>query len=180
MPNYYAPLTNRVDKLEKLHSSITVLKSAQQQKQQRIILASSTLTRRLQHGVQFVLPHNHADENSTKLRRNMIKRPTNSLWIVVLNGSITSAVSNTGALESAFKPLDPAIALHIQSNNSFSGAFMDIAKATTINKLHHELQEPMQSIHIVPQVKDILLSTSKYVDTNYISVYHMTKMKFTS
>ena len=101
--NYYAPLTNRVNKLETLHS-ITMLKAAPQQCS---LLAASTMTSHVQHQVKFVLPRNLVDKNSTAWRRNTMKRPTSSPQIGVLTGGIPSAVSNTGGLASAFKPMDP-------------------------------------------------------------------------
>ncbi len=42
--------------------------------------------------------------------------------------------------------------------------------ATTINKLHHQLREPARSVHIVPKVKDSLISTSKCVEADYIAI----------
>ena len=93
-----------------------------------------------------------------------------SLHLGVLDGSIPLAVSDTGASASAFKPLDPAIATGIRSNPSIGRAIGNLAMATTVNKLHHTLQEPTHSVHIVPQVKDSLLSTSECVDANYITI----------
>jgi hypothetical protein len=68
----------------------------------------------------------------------------------VLNGRIPSAISDTGATASAFKPLDPRIATGIRSTATFGGAFGKQAIATTMNKLHHKLCKPAQSVHIVP------------------------------
>ena len=76
------------------------------------------------------------------------------------------------------KPSDPTIPTGTQSNTSFGGAFGDIAKATTINKLRLKLREPANSVHIVPKVRDSLLSTSKMVDADYIAVYDKEEVNF--
>ena len=76
------------------------------------------------------------------------------------------------------KPSDPTIPTGTQSNTSFVGAFGDIAEATTINKLRLKLREPAKSVHIVPKVRDSLLSTSKMVDANYIAVYNKEEVNF--
>ena len=76
------------------------------------------------------------------------------------------------------KPSDPTMPTGIQSNTSFGGAFGDIARATTINKLKLKLREPAKSVHIVPKVKDSLLSTSKMVDADYIAVYDKEEVNF--
>ncbi len=91
---------------------------------------------------------------------------------------IPSAVSDTGASARAIKPSDPTIPTVIQSNTSFGGAFGDIAMATTINKLHHQLREPAQSVQIVPKVKDSLLSTSKCVEADYIAIYDKKEVNY--
>jgi hypothetical protein len=45
---------------------------------------------------------------------------------------------------------------------TFGRAFGKQATATTMNKLHHKLHEPAaQSVHIVPQVQNALLSTKQ-------------------
>jgi hypothetical protein len=125
-----------------------------------------------------LLPTSHADKNSTVWRRKWEKPPTSNLRIRVLNGSIPSAVSDTGALASTIKPSDPTIPTGIQSNTSFGGAFGDIAMATTINKLHHQLRKPARSVHIVPKVKDSLLSTSKCVEADYIAIYDQKEVNY--
>ncbi len=47
-----------------------------------------------------------------------------------------------------------------------------------MNKLHHKLCEPAQSIHIVPQVQNSLLSTSKVVNADYITIYDKKEVNF--
>ena len=40
------------------------------------------------------------------------------------------------------------------------------------------MREPARSVHIVPDVKDSLLSTSKMVDADYIAVYDKEEVNF--
>ena len=183
--NYYAPLTSRVDKLEQANIILTGPATQRQQQQQQP--PSVAVKRRHKHGnrVLFSLPANHVDKNSTEWRRQQENLASklrrflkDKLRSGVLDGSIPSAASDTGATASAFKPSDPTIPTGIQSNTSFGGAFGDIAKATTVNKLQHKLREPARSVHIVPDVKDSLLSTSKMVDADYIAVYDNKEVNF--
>ena len=128
--------------------------------------------------VRFVLPSNHIDKDSTMWRKKSTSKSPISLRMGVLCGSVPSAVSDTGASASAFKPSDPTIATGIKSNTSFGGAFGDLAMATTVNKLYHELREPARSVHIVPQVKDSLFSTGKCVDADYIAIYDKSEVNY--
>ena len=145
-PNYYAPLTGRVDKPEQHHEALNsiVLHKSNRWKTQRIT---------------FKLARNHKDKNSAIWRRQQIynskkySKSTTALRAGVLDGSIPSAVSDTGATASAFTPDDPSILTGVKSKSTFGGAFGEQAKATTINKLHHKLREPARSVHIVPQVQ---------------------------
>jgi hypothetical protein len=47
-----------------------------------------------------------------------------------------------------------------------------------MNKLHHKFPKPAQSIHIVPQVQNSLLSTSKVVNADYIAIYDKEEVNF--
>jgi hypothetical protein len=53
----------------------------------------------------------------------------------------------------------------MQSTATFGGTFGEQVTATPMNKLHHKLHKPARSIHIVPQVQNSLLSTSKVINT---------------
>jgi hypothetical protein len=80
---------------------------------------------------------------------------------------------------SAFKPSgDPSVPMGIQSTGNLGGAFGKQATATTMNKLHHKLHEPARSVHIVPQVQNSLLSTSKVVNADYIAIYDKEEVNF--
>ena len=56
--------------------------------------------------VTFSLPHNHVNKNRGKWRQQQTSSKK-SLQLGVLNGSIPSAISNTGATASAFKSSNP-------------------------------------------------------------------------
>ncbi len=123
------------------------------------------------------MPPNHTDKNSA----NWIQKETRRIKdqrLNVLNGSIPSAISDTGATASAFKPSDPTIATGIQSTATFGGAFGNQAKATTVNKIHHKIREPACSIHIIPKVQHSLLSTSKLVEADYVAIYGKQEVNF--
>ncbi len=47
-----------------------------------------------------------------------------------------------------------------------------------MNKLHHKLCKPARRVHIVPQVQNSLLSTSKVVDADYITIYDKEEVNF--
>jgi hypothetical protein len=96
----------------------------------------------------------------------------------VLNGSIPSAVSNTGASLHAVNPNDSTIPTGIKSRAIFCGAFGDHVAATTINKLHHKSCDPTHDAHIVPQVLNSLVSTSKFVNANYFAFYDKQEVNY--
>jgi len=203
--NYYAPLTSRVDTLERANIIFTRPAPQQHQQQQQQhgspTNSSKTLSVRCKakpplvavkrlhkqgKRMHFSLPANHTDKNSTEWRRQWEKPTSKKLRRLlkdklrsgVLDGSIPSAASDTGATASAFKPSAPTIPTCIKSNTSFGGAFGDITEATTVKKPRHKLREPARSEHIVPDVKDSLLSTSKMVDADYIAVYDKEEVNF--
>jgi hypothetical protein len=160
--NYYDPLDSWSDTLE---TAFSIRKDAPASKRGR------------KH-VRFVLPSNHIDKDSRIWRRKATSKSPESLRMGVLSGSVPSAISDTGALASAIKPSDPTIATGIKSNTSFGGAFGELAVATTVNKLYHQLREPARSEHIMPQVKDSLFSTGKCVDADYIAIYDKLEVKY--
>jgi hypothetical protein len=47
-----------------------------------------------------------------------------------------------------------------------------------MNELRHKLHKPARSVHIVPQVQNSLLSTSKVVDADYIAIYDKEEANF--
>jgi hypothetical protein len=90
----------------------------------------------------------------------------------VLNGTISSAVSNTGATTHALLLSAPSIPTGIQSKVVFHLPNGTMAVASTVNKLLHNVWEPAQSTNIVPTLaNNSLMSTSKFVDAGYTIVY---------
>jgi hypothetical protein len=161
--NYYASLTSQVDMLEQVQDQL--LSAIHQQSD-----AQKT------NCISISLPTNHTDEDSTKWRE---RRSTNKgTHTGVLGGSIPSAISNTGATVSTIKPLDPSVPTGIQSTATFGRAFGEQATATTMNKFNHKVRKPAQSVHIVPQVQTSLLSTSKVVNADYITIYDQEEVNF--
>ncbi len=90
----------------------------------------------------------------------------------MLNGTIPSAVSDTGATLSAFLKKDPSGAMGELSTTIFHLPNGAIAPATTRNKLLHNLCEPARSFNIIPAlVKNSLLSTNKFAEAGYTVIY---------
>jgi hypothetical protein len=95
--------------------------------------------------------------------------PTNPLIHInkmkegMLNGTISSVVSDTSATLSAFLKKDPSHATGKLSTTVFHLPDGVIAPAMTRNKFLHNVRESARSINIVPAlVKYSLLSTNKF------------------
>jgi hypothetical protein len=131
----------------------------------------------LDRHITFALPPNHTDKNSANWRQKEICRIKDQR-LSVLDGSIPSAISNTGTTASAFTQSDPTIATEIWSTATFSRAFGNQARATTVNKLHHKIRKPACSIHIVLKKQQTLLSTSKLVEADYVAIYNKQEVNF--
>ncbi len=90
----------------------------------------------------------------------------------ILNGTIPSAVSDTGATSSAFLKEDPSIPTGHVSSTVFHLPNGTVTPATTINKLLHNVRLPTRNVNIVPSlVENSLLSTSKFADAGYTAIY---------
>jgi hypothetical protein len=177
--NYWTPLADQVKALEPPESLMAIHHMA-------------LLTKR----VRFSLPCNYIVHNSTtycrrcpllgnrtqlhptfltKLQQQPIHDPTpftTTLHEGVLNWTIPSVVSNTGATLHALFPLAPSIPTGIPSKVVFHLPNGTTAAASTVNKLLHIVWEPAQSSNIVPILaNNSLISTSKFVDTGYTIVY---------
>jgi hypothetical protein len=96
----------------------------------------------------------------------------------VLNGTIPSAFSDTGATSSAFLKKDPSRATGKLSTTVFYLPDGTIAPATTRNKLLH-VCEPARSINIIPAlVENFLLSTNKFAKAGYTIIYDKDEVNF--
>jgi hypothetical protein len=145
------------------------------------------------HRITFALSPSHIDRDSTEYRRGWRGRPpdkctlhpTNPLIHInkmkegILNGTIPSAVSDTGATLSAFLKKDPSRAMGKLSTAIFHLPDGAIAPAMTRNKLLHNVREPACSVNIVPAlVENSLLSTNKFAKTGYTVIYDKDEVNF--
>jgi len=146
--NYWTPLANQVVELDPPEWIHTIRHTTSHKRH-----------------VQFTLPHNHINRDSTTywqrrplLGDNTIMHPKyrekllthDKCRIGVLNGSIPSAISDTGATSHALLPSAPSIPTGICSTVVFHLPNGTMAPVTTINKLHHNVREPARSANIVP------------------------------
>ena len=94
------------------------------------------------------------------------------LRAAVLEGSVPSGISDTGATSSAGREGDPFIQTNTPSNKTFHLPTGGVARATNKAKLEHKLRDPARDVDMVPMLAEhTLLSTSKFVDADYVSVY---------
>jgi hypothetical protein len=143
--------------------------------------------------VTFALSPSHIDRDSTEYQWGRCRRPPNECTLHptnplihinkmkegVLNGTIPSAVSDTGATLSAFLKKDPSRAMGELSTTVFHLPNGAIAPAMTRNKLLHNVHEPARSINIVPAlVKNFLLSTNKFAKAGYTVIYDKDEVNF--
>jgi hypothetical protein len=142
--------------------------------------------------VTFTLSPHHVDKESTLWRRG---RPPDerttycinplaaqqNMRMGVLNGTIPSAVSDTGATSSAFLKEDPSIPTGRTSSAIFHLPNGAVAPATTINKLLHNVRTPARDVNIVPSlVGNSLLSTNKFTDAGYTAIYDKNEVNSTT
>ncbi len=145
------------------------------------------------HFVTFALSPSHIDRDSTEYQRGWGRCPTdertlhptnllihiNKMKEGVLNGTIPSAVSDTGATLSAFLRKDPSRAMDKLSTTVFHLPDGAIAPAMTRNKLLHNVREPARSFNIVPALKEnSLLSTNKFAKAGYTVIYDKDEVNF--
>ena len=91
---------------------------------------------------------------------------------MVLDGTVPSGISDTGATSSAGKTGDPFHHTNKPSNKLFHLPTGGTAKASIQAKLMHQLRKPSRSVDMVPTITDhTLISTSKFADAEYIAVY---------
>ena len=90
----------------------------------------------------------------------------------VMNGSIPSAVVNTGAMSNVGKYGCSLELTGKPSNTVFSTAKGQQVNANEEGRMEHELKEPTRTFNIVPDITlDPLASTSKMCDAGYFSVF---------
>ena len=97
---------------------------------------------------------------------------------MVLDGTIPSAVSDTGATFAAVRAQDFK-ATKIPSYVTFGTPTGHNARASYMAKLEHKIRNPERDVHIVPSLKHLsLLSTIKMADANYIAIYNNDEVNF--
>ncbi len=97
----------------------------------------------------------------------------------MLNGTIPSTISDTGATSRAFLKKDPSRATGELSTTVFHLPDGAIAPAITRNKLLHNVREPARSVNIIPTlVKNSLLSTNKFSQSGYTVIYDKDEVNF--
>ena len=112
-------------------------------------------------------------ENS-KYRRRKRNGPLTKAEIraMVLDGTIPSGISDTGATSTAGRPQDPFILSDQPSNKVFHLPTGGTAQASCKANLHHRLRQPAREVDIVPSLAEhTLISASKFADANYFTIY---------
>ncbi len=176
MRNYWTPLASQVKELDNPPPPLN-----------HILLIRHTSPRQR---VMFTLPPHHVNKNSMVWRCG---RPPdegttyridplaaqNKMCMGILNGTIPSAVSDTGTTSSAFLKEDPSIPTGRVSSVVFHLPNGAIAPATTVNKSLHNVRAPTRDVNIVPSlVENSLLSTSKFANTGYTTIYDKIEVNF--
>eukprot|EP00804_Cyclotella_cryptica_P007765 CCRYP_001372-RA/>CCRYP_001372-RA protein AED:0.71 eAED:0.36 QI:0/0/0/0.5/1/1/2/0/350 len=130
--------------------------------------------------VRFRLPTQHRNTDSKTWRRQQSQKThhrftthhksntpsmsTTALKQGILNGSIASAISDTGATSTAGAPHDPFNETTTISSKVFLLPTGGTAKATKVAKLLHKVRAPANMVDIVPSLEHTLLSGSKFAD----------------
>eukprot|EP00804_Cyclotella_cryptica_P000450 CCRYP_019933-RA/>CCRYP_019933-RA protein AED:0.03 eAED:0.04 QI:0/0/0/1/0.4/0.16/6/0/1642 len=161
------------------------------------LAASSHDTRR----VRFTLPPHHRTTNSKQWRLACTNKPTHTIHPLKLtdtinihstathmsprtikeginNGSIPSAVSDTGATSTAGTLHDPFIHSKTRSTKIFMLPTGTTTAATIQAQLLLNVRPPANTVDIVPNLHQTLLSGSKFADANYTAVYDKHEVNF--
>ena len=96
----------------------------------------------------------------------------------IMDGTIASACSDTGATSTAGKPNDPFKATNRKSTKVFHLPVGGTATATNISKLLLDVRAPANEVDIVPGLEQTLLSGSKFADAGYTAVYDQDEVNF--
>ena len=99
---------------------------------------------------------------------------TSKIRAGVEDGSIPSAVVDTGTTSTVGRPQDAGAFIHTgkKSDKEFAVANGEIEKATIQMMLAHEVRDPARTVDIVPGISTAsLISTSKFADANYITIF---------
>eukprot|EP00804_Cyclotella_cryptica_P000929 CCRYP_001152-RA/>CCRYP_001152-RA protein AED:0.42 eAED:0.15 QI:0/-1/0/1/-1/1/1/0/229 len=105
---------------------------------------------------------------------------TTALKQGIMDGSIASAISNTGATSTAGAPHDPFNKTTTISSKVFLLPTGGTAKATKVAQLLHKVRAPANMVDIVPSLEHTLLSGSKFADAGYTACMTRQKSIFTT
>ncbi len=148
--------------------------------------------------VRFNLPSHHRDKTSTAWRHRMSRsssslyRPTTKykrrhqlktmtkLHVKqgIADGTIPSAISDTGATSTAGALHDPFHTTTEPSTKVFLLPTGGTAQATHIAQLMLDVRAPANQVDIVPNLTQTLLSGSKFADAGYTAVYDKDEVNF--
>ena len=95
----------------------------------------------------------------------------------VLDGSIPSAVADSGATSNVGTKKDKAKQAYIPISNRLSNIFQlpngTKTPASNICLLHHNIRQPAHDVHIGPNIPtNLLISTAKFAEVGYITVFN--------
>jgi hypothetical protein len=90
----------------------------------------------------------------------------------VVNGTIPYGVKDSGAPSTYGKSGDPFEPTNRKLTKTFHMPTGNETPAGDISLLHHDLCDPARTVDMVPGIKNnTLISTSKFADANYISIF---------
>ena len=95
-----------------------------------------------------------------------------------MEGTIPSAVSDTGATSTAGTPTDPFNPSDKPSSKVFCLPTGGRAAATGTATLQLDVRAPADEVDIVPNLDQTLLSTSKFAEAGYTTVYDKNEVNF--
>jgi len=101
---------------------------------------------------------------------------TTALKHGIMNGTIASAVSNTGATSTTGAPHDPFEDTTIPLIQGIHLPTGTTAKATKLAKLLLNVRTPANMVNILPTLDQTLLSGSKFADAGYTVIYDKVKV----
>jgi hypothetical protein len=101
----------------------------------------------------------------------------NELKQGVLDGSIPSAVADSGATSSGGTKRDGKKNAFLATGRQLDKAFRmpngNVKEASNMDELHHNVHHPAKNVHIVPGIeRNSQLSIPKFADANYVAIFN--------
>jgi hypothetical protein len=96
----------------------------------------------------------------------------------IANGTIPSAISDTGATSTAGTLHDPFDTTTVPSTKVFLLPTGGTAHATHLAQLLLNVRAPANQVDLVPNLTHTLLSGSKFADAGYTAVYDKDEVNF--